>query len=91
MRLFLAAVLLSATLALSAALSFAAAAEAQFPRGSIIGLVPPEGMSEGRTFAGFEDREKNAALLMVDMPAEAFPPARGELHRRGARRKGYQG
>ncbi|MFG1358718.1 hypothetical protein [Xanthobacter pseudotagetidis] len=69
MRLALAAVLF----AFSAALSGAAAAEVEFPRGSIIGLVPPEGMSEGRTFSGFEDRDKNAALLLVDMPAEAFP------------------
>lgn len=69
MRLAFAAVLV----AVSAALSSAAAAEVEFPRGSIIGMVPPDGMSEGRTFAGFEDREKGAAVLLVDMPAEAFP------------------
>lgn len=63
-------VLAAALLLVSA--TFAGAADAIFPRGSIIGLVPPPGMAESRTFSGFEDREKGASILIVDMPPEAF-------------------
>jgi len=48
------------------------AADAVFPRGSALGLVPPPGMVESPTFAGFEDRDHNASILLVDMPPEAF-------------------
>ncbi|WP_029004172.1 hypothetical protein [Azorhizobium doebereinerae] len=62
--LALAALLLSAGLA--------CAAEAVFPRGSLVGLVPPEGMTEATTFPGFEDRAKSASILIVEMPPEAY-------------------
>jgi hypothetical protein len=50
----------------------ALAAEATFPVGSRIGLVPPPGMTASRTFQGFEDKERNAAIFMIEAPAQAF-------------------
>lgn len=50
----------------------AAADDVVFPRGSIIGLVPPPGMEEATSFAGFENKEKGATLLIIDLPSEAF-------------------
>lgn len=76
MRLFLSAVLLAASLlagsVLAGSIPAARAADAIFPRGSAIGLVPPPGLVESPAFAGFEDRARNASLLIVDMPAEAY-------------------
>lgn len=60
------------TLLLAAPLSGASAADVTFPRGSAIGLAPPAGMVESAQFAGFEDRDHNASLLVVDMPPEAY-------------------
>lgn len=52
----------------------AQAGEVEFPRGAAVGLVPPEGMVPSPTFAGFEDRARNASILIVDMPPEAYAP-----------------
>ncbi|MDI4666667.1 hypothetical protein K9U40_20420 [Xanthobacter autotrophicus] len=71
MRLLSSAVLLAFALVV-APLSAAWAADAVFPRGSAIGLVPPSGMVEGQAFAGFEDRAHSASLLIVDMPPDAY-------------------
>ena len=66
-----------ATLALGVALLCAPvpskAAEVQFPRGSVIGLIPPDGMVESTQFSGFEDEKRKASILIVDLPPEAFP------------------
>ena len=43
-----------------------------FPAGSRIGLVPPQGMALSTNFEGFEDAEKNAAILLATFPADAF-------------------
>ncbi|MFG1464023.1 hypothetical protein V5F77_14105 [Xanthobacter sp. DSM 24535] len=51
----------------------AAAADAIFPRGTLVGLVPPDGMVESQTFSGFEDRSKAASILIIEMPAQAYP------------------
>lgn len=48
------------------------AAEAVFPLGSRIGLVPPAGMVPSTTFQGFEDRDRNVALLLSELPPDAF-------------------
>lgn len=71
MRLFLSAVLLAVSILAAQAID-ARAADAVFPRGSAVGLVPPPGLVESPAFAGFEDRAHNASLLIVDMPAEAY-------------------
>jgi hypothetical protein len=51
----------------------AEAAEPVFPLGLRIGLVPPPGLVASTTFQGFEDREHSVAMIMSEMPAEAYP------------------
>ncbi|WP_454915254.1 hypothetical protein [Xanthobacter sediminis] len=65
----------AATLVLVA--TAALAAEVIFPRGAVVGLAPPAGMVESATFSGFEDRARNASILIVDMPPEAYEQLEG--------------
>jgi hypothetical protein len=44
-----------------------------YPPGSRIGLVPPHGLTVSMSFPGFEDREKNVAVLLGALPIEAYP------------------
>jgi hypothetical protein len=46
--------------------------EAVFPPGSRVGLVPPPGMTASKTFDGFADPAKDAAILIAVLPAAAF-------------------
>ncbi len=48
------------------------AADAVFPVGSHIGMVPPPGMTPSATFPGFEDRERKAAILLNQVPAPIY-------------------
>ena len=48
------------------------AADAVYPPGSRVGVVPPPGMTAGYGFAGFEDRDNRVALVVVALPATAF-------------------
>jgi hypothetical protein len=48
------------------------AADAVFPTGSHIGLVPPAGMTAAKTFPGFEDRERKAAIVVSQVPGQAY-------------------
>ena len=48
------------------------AADATFPIGSHIGLVPPDGMTASPSFPGFEDRDRKAAILLSQVPAPAY-------------------
>jgi hypothetical protein len=50
----------------------ARAAEPVFPTGSRLGIVPPAGMLQSRNFVGFEDPQKNAAILFATLPAPAY-------------------
>jgi hypothetical protein len=50
----------------------ARAADPIFPVGSHIGLVPPPGMTVSLAFPGFEDRERKAAILLSQVPGEAY-------------------
>ena len=50
----------------------AKAADAVFPVGSHIGLVPPAGMTPSHAFPGFEDRDRKAAILLSQVPAPAY-------------------
>src|SRR5262245_17291764 len=45
-----------------------------FPPGSRVGLVPPQGFVAGKTFKGFADVEKNAMILITELPASAYQP-----------------
>jgi hypothetical protein len=70
------AIVISSTvfpMVLSLALATAAtAADAIFPPGSRVGLVPPPGMVPSNTFDGFADPEKDAAILITVLPAAAY-------------------
>src|SRR5262249_28662519 len=50
----------------------AEAADPVFPPGSRIGLVPPPGMVPSTVFQGFEDRERNAAIVLLELAGDAF-------------------
>ena len=41
------------------------AADPTFPMASVVGLVPPDGMAVSKTFPGFEDADKDAAILLA--------------------------
>ena len=41
------------------------AADPVFPMASAVGLVPPDGMTASKTFPGFEDTDKDAAILIA--------------------------
>jgi hypothetical protein len=60
--------------AVSAALLMpAAAADAVFPIGSRLGIVPPAGLKPATSFPGFEDPQNSVFIRLVALPAEAFP------------------
>jgi hypothetical protein len=48
------------------------AADPTFPTGSRLGIVPPEGMVPSHNFMGFEDPQKNAAILFTTLPSQAY-------------------
>jgi len=50
----------------------ASAADVTYPPGSRVGLVPPPGLHISASFPGFEDREKNVAILLTALPPEAY-------------------
>ena len=61
-------VLTATTLAAAAFLAAAQplrAADPTFPMASVVGLVPPAGMAASKTFPGFEDADKDAAILLA--------------------------
>ena len=66
------ALVLFATLVLAIQAAPARAEEPIFPPGSRVGLVPPPGMVVSKTFDGFADPAKDAAILITVLPAEAF-------------------
>jgi hypothetical protein len=61
-----------AALALAVQAVPARAEDVIFPPGSRVGLVPPPGMVASKTFDGFADPAKDAAILITVLPAEAF-------------------
>jgi hypothetical protein len=50
----------------------AGAADATFPIGSRLGLVPPPGLEPAKSFPGFEDVQNGVFLRLIALPAEAF-------------------
>src|SRR5262245_9613974 len=51
----------------------AIAADAAYPPGSRIGLAPPAGMVTSKSFFGYEDPDNNAAIILLALPAQAYP------------------
>lgn len=58
-------------------------AEPVYPAGSAVGLEPPSGMSPSTRFSGFEDRERGASIVVVEMPAEAYAEIEGRFTAEG--------
>jgi hypothetical protein len=56
---------------ISAAPAFAA--DPVFPTASRIGLVPPAGFTPSNRFAGFENPQASALILITELPADAYP------------------
>lgn len=56
------------------------AKEAVHPRNSGIGLVPPPGFSPATAFSGFQSPERNASIVIVEMPAEAYEQIAGTMN-----------
>jgi len=48
------------------------AADPVFPTASRIGLVPPAGFKPSSRFAGFENPEASAVILLTELPTEAY-------------------
>jgi len=63
---------LTLLIALMLPIQGAAAADAIFPTGSRLGLVPPAGMVPSRTFQGFEEPGTKAAIVLTTLPANAY-------------------
>jgi hypothetical protein len=76
--------------ALAAALTVAPAqaADPTFPTGSLIGLVPPDGMTMSKGFLGFEDLDKEAAILLAAQPPAALPEIQKSLTTDSLRKQG---
>jgi hypothetical protein len=64
------------------------AADAVFPLGSRLGLVPPAGMVASDKFDGFVDPERDAAILITVLPATAYPQIEKTLDVEALRKKG---
>jgi hypothetical protein len=56
-----------------------AAAQPVFPTGLRIGLEPPPGMVVSKRFTGFEDPQRKAAILVLDLPAPAYNDVESSL------------
>lgn len=85
MRLIAVAALLSAVLA-----GPAGAAEPVFPAGAVSGLVPPAGMTVVPGMSAFQDGQKRARILLVDLPREAFGVLEREMSEESLAAKGLQ-
>ena len=65
--------LLAVALSFLAGGSAALAADAVFPPGSRIGLVPPVDMAPAHGISGFRSARTGAAIVTIEMPADAYP------------------
>ena len=79
---------LAATLALAALATSVEAADPIFPLGSRVGLVPPNGMVASDAFAGFADPDKDAAILIAVLPADAYSQIEKALDAQAFKKQG---
>jgi hypothetical protein len=70
--------------------SAALAAEPAFPPGSRVGLVPAPGMALGKSFQGFEDREKRVVVLVSEVSAQTYDRIAEEFTPEAIRRSGME-
>jgi len=66
----------------------AQAADAVFPAGSRVGLVPAPDMKPSSTFVGFDDAENSTIVLVAAFPAEAFDPLEQSMTSDGLKKQG---
>ena len=66
----------------------AQAADPVFPIGSRIGLVPPPGMLMSKNYLGFEDIDKDSAILLASQVATAYPDIEKSLTPESAKHQG---
>ena len=64
--------LLSAAALLVATISPTLAAEAVFPPGVRVGMVPLVGLAPAKTFPGFETEDQGVKVLVAELPPEAY-------------------
>jgi len=64
--------LLTAVALLVLTLRPALAADAIFPPGLRVGLLPPTGLSASKTFPGFETEDHSVKVLVTELPADAY-------------------
>ena len=64
------------------------AADVQFPAGSKVGLTPPKGFSPSETMRGFNDPDNSSAILILEMPAPAFPEVSKAMTAEGLKKQG---
>src|SRR5579862_3816591 len=55
------------------------AADPTFPPASVVGLVPPAGMVVSKSFPGFEDVDKDAAILLAAQAPTAYEDLKKSL------------
>jgi len=66
------------------------AAEPVFPPGSRVGLVPAPGMTPGKSFQGFEDREKRVVVLVSEVSAQTYNRIAEDFSTDAIRRSGME-
>jgi hypothetical protein len=64
------------------------AAEAVYPPGSRLGMVPPSGMVTSNNFFGFEDPNTNAAIILAALPVEAYAELEKTINAEALRKQG---
>ena len=62
-----------AALALLSFVASAQAADVTFPTGSKVGMAPPAGFTTSTALQGFDDRANSSAILILELPKQAFP------------------
>ena len=80
---------LTTTIVAALAAGVAFAADPVFPPGSRIGLVPPKAMKPTRGVSGFHDPVTGAAIMAIEMPAEAFPSIEASFGEEALKKQGF--
>lgn len=66
----------------------AGAADAAFPLGSRIGIVPPPGFTASKHFPGFENPDGAGTIMMMTLPPQLFAEVQGTLSEQAVKAQG---
>jgi hypothetical protein len=80
--------LLLAAIVVAALATGPARAEAVFPPGSKVGLAPPAGFKPSENFRGFEEKLSGAAILTLELPAQAYGDIEKAMTRPALKKQG---